>query len=198
MQTDHILLESEWFKDFSLCLTLNFKMVTQPSEAKIPCPLWFLLLLFCALHMPSFTCISLQKPAGSSLRDFFSISSFYVSSPSVAPNCYSFFKMYILQKVIYYLFGIISWSLGLVLLLLSCFSPVWPCDPIDGSPLGSPVPGILQARTLEWVAISFSNGEESILFALIAPSLIAPCTSPSKHLPQTFVVVGHAMWHAGS
>ena len=31
------------------------------------------------------------------------------------------------------------------------------CDPVDGSPPGSPVPGILQARTLEWVAISFSN-----------------------------------------
>ena len=31
------------------------------------------------------------------------------------------------------------------------------CDPIDGSPTGSPIPGILQARTLEWVAISFSN-----------------------------------------
>ena len=31
------------------------------------------------------------------------------------------------------------------------------CDPIDGSPTGSPVPGILQARTLEWVAIAFSN-----------------------------------------
>ena len=35
----------------------------------------------------------------------------------------------------------------------------WPilCDPIDGSPPGSPIPGILQSRTLEWVAISFSN-----------------------------------------
>ena len=31
------------------------------------------------------------------------------------------------------------------------------CDPIDGNLPGSPVPGILQARTLEWVAISFSN-----------------------------------------
>ena len=31
------------------------------------------------------------------------------------------------------------------------------CDPIDGSPPGSPIPGILQARTLEWVVISFSN-----------------------------------------
>ena len=39
-------------------------------------------------------------------------------------------------------------------LLQSCLI-LW--DPIDGSPPGSPVPGILQARTLEWVAISFSN-----------------------------------------
>ena len=31
------------------------------------------------------------------------------------------------------------------------------CDPIDGSPPGSPVPGALEARTLEWIAISFSN-----------------------------------------
>ena len=31
------------------------------------------------------------------------------------------------------------------------------CDPIDGSPPGSPVPGILQAGTLEWVTIAFSN-----------------------------------------
>ena len=31
------------------------------------------------------------------------------------------------------------------------------CDPIDGSPPGTPIPGILQARTLEWVAISFSK-----------------------------------------
>ena len=39
-------------------------------------------------------------------------------------------------------------------LLQSCLTL---CDPIDGSPLGSSVPGILQARILEWVAISFSN-----------------------------------------
>ena len=46
---------------------------------------------------------------------------------------------------------------SLLLLLLRCFSRVRLCDPIDGSPPGSPVPGILQARTPEWVAISFSN-----------------------------------------
>ena len=34
------------------------------------------------------------------------------------------------------------------------------CDPIDGSPPGSPVPGIFQARTLEWVAIAFSNARK--------------------------------------
>ena len=36
------------------------------------------------------------------------------------------------------------------------------CNPIDGSPPGSPVPGILQARTLEWVAISFSTMDMSL------------------------------------
>ena len=59
------------------------------------------------------------------------------------------------------------WLLGLgrTLWLLPCAdtaakslqSCLTLCDPIDGSPPGSPVPGILQARTLEWVAISFSN-----------------------------------------
>ena len=45
-----------------------------------------------------------------------------------------------------------------MLLLLSRFSRVRLCatNPIDGSPPGCPVPGLLQARTLEWVAISFS------------------------------------------
>ena len=45
----------------------------------------------------------------------------------------------------------------LLLLLLSRFSRPVLCDPINGSPPGSPVPGILQARILEWVAISFSS-----------------------------------------
>ena len=45
----------------------------------------------------------------------------------------------------------------LLLLLLSHFSRVQLCDPTDSSPPGSAVPGILQARTLERVAISFSN-----------------------------------------
>ena len=44
-----------------------------------------------------------------------------------------------------------------LLLLLSRVSRVRLCDPTDGSPPGPSVPGILQARTLEWVAISFSQ-----------------------------------------
>ena len=49
-----------------------------------------------------------------------------------------------------------SWRLSAAAVksLQSCLTL---CNPIDGSPLGSPVPGILQARTLEWVAISFSD-----------------------------------------
>ena len=51
-------------------------------------------------------------------------------------------------------FGHLMWRAAVAKSLQSC--PTL-CDPIDGSPPGSPVPGILQARTLEWVAISFSN-----------------------------------------
>ena len=54
------------------------------------------------------------------------------------------------------------WSPLLLLLLISAAAKSLQscrtlCNPIDGSPPGSPVPGILKARTLEWVAISFSN-----------------------------------------
>ena len=49
---------------------------------------------------------------------------------------------------------VLSLKVAAAKLLQSCLTL---CDPIDGSPSGSAVPGILQARTLEWVAISFSN-----------------------------------------
>ena len=44
------------------------------------------------------------------------------------------------------------------------------CDPIDGSPPGSPVPGILQARTLEWGAIAFSKPEHSTIKLTESPT----------------------------
>ena len=59
------------------------------------------------------------------------------------------------------------------------------CDPIDGSPPGSPIPGILQARTLEWVAISFSNaGKRKVKVKslshvrLLATPWTAACQAP--------------------
>ena len=69
------------------------------------------------------------------------------------------------------------------------------CDPIDGSPPGSPVPGILQARTLEWVAISFSNS--FLLFMKVksesevaqsCPTLSDPmdCSPPSSSIHGIF------------
>jgi len=57
--------------------------------------------------------------------------------------------------LIVYEFG--SWLSTYILLLLLLQSCPTLCDSIDGSPPGSPIPGILQARILEWVAISFSN-----------------------------------------
>ena len=65
------------------------------------------------------------------------------------------------------------------------------CDPRDGSPRGSPIPGILQARTLEWVAISFSIGKyirsDDISRSVVSDSLRPheskhtrpPCPSPT-------------------
>ena len=56
------------------------------------------------------------------------------------------------------------------------------CDPIDGSPPGSPIPGILQARTLEWVAISFSNAWKWKVKGKSCPTLCEPmdCSLPGS------------------
>ena len=50
---------------------------------------------------------------------------------------------------------LLVWAAAAAAALLQLYLTL--CDPIDGSPPGSPAAGILQARTLEWVAISFSN-----------------------------------------
>ena len=62
----------------------------------------------------------------------------------------------------------------LLLLLLSRFSQVRLCDPIDGSPPGSSVPGILQAKTLEWAAISLSNAGRHAKLLQLCPTLCDP------------------------
>ena len=65
------------------------------------------------------------------------------------------------------------------------------CDPIDGSPPGSPVPGILQARTLEWVAISFSNAwnwKAKVKFTQSCPTPSDPmdCSLPGSSVHGIF------------
>ena len=78
------------------------------------------------------------------------------------------------------------------------------CDPIDGSPPGFPVPGILQARTLEWVAISFSNAWKwkvkvkslSRVQLLATPWTAAYQAPPSMDLPGKSTGVGcHCLLH---
>ena len=53
------------------------------------------------------------------------------------------------------------------------------CDPVDGSPPGTPVPGILQARTLEWVAISFVD---------VVPKTNFICYKPAKRRKETRIL----------
>ena len=61
------------------------------------------------------------------------------------------------------------------------------CDPVDGSPRGSPVPGILQARTLEWVAISFSSAwkwKVKVKSLSHVRLLATPWTQPTRAPPS--------------
>ena len=103
---------------------------------------------------------------------------------------------------------------ALLLLLLSLWSCLTLCDPIDGSPSGFPVPGILQARTLEWVVISLSNAWKwkvkvkslSCVRLLTTPwlqptRLLCPWDFPGKStgvsyhcLLQKLAVVRHKCW----
>ena len=70
----------------------------------------------------------------------------------------------------------------LLLLLLSLQSYLTLCNSIDGSPLGSSVPGILQARILEWVSISFSNACLHAKSLQSCPTLCDPMDSSPPRL----------------
>ena len=70
-------------------------------------------------------------------------------------------------------------------------------DPIDGSPPGSPIPGILQARTLEWVAISFSNAWKWKWSHSVVSDLVTPWTA-AHQAPPPILKVGILIlssWH---
>ena len=88
--------------------------------------------------------LSLLLPALTSCS--FSLLSFFPYAISVVLLCYFFCKMLTSPS-----------DLSADAAAKSLQSCPTLCDPTDSSPPGSPIPGILQARTLEWVAISFSN-----------------------------------------
>ena len=68
-------------------------------------------------------------------------------------------KVHLVKAMVFpvVIYGCKSWTIKKVAAAKSLQLCLTPCDPIDSSPPGSTIPGILQARTLEWVAISFSN-----------------------------------------
>ena len=70
------------------------------------------------------------------------------------------------------------------------------CDPIDGSPPGSPVPGILQVRTLEWVAISFSNAWKwKVKVKSLSPvQLLATPWTAAYQAPPSMGFSRHEYW----
>ena len=95
------------------------------------------------------------------LSSLLSFKHFFISMYHFTVFPWKVFHKFFMWPDFFLLFQVPTWvcliESFLLLLLLSRFSRVRLCNPIDSSPTGSPVPGILQARTLEWVAISFSN-----------------------------------------
>ena len=85
----------------------------------------------------------------------------------------------------------------LLLLLLRLVSRVWLCDPIDGSPPGSPVPGILQARTLEWVETGTIPSSQCVLHKCEFSLLTLPSYTCLPFWLETLVPrpqVGKKVW----
>ena len=107
-------------------------------------------------------------------------------------------------SLVFNLWHFLSLSLSIMTLILDAAAAkslqLCPtlCDPIDGSPPGSPVPGILQARILEWVAISSSNAWKwkekvrslSRVRLLVTPSTTAYQVPPSMDFPGKSTGVG--------
>ena len=93
--------------------------------------------------------LAIQTPASRALAGRF----FFTSEPPGKPKTMTFIDKQKLRICC----SLTCYAAAAAAAAKSIQSCPTPCDPIDGSPPGFPVPGILQARTLEWVAISFSN-----------------------------------------
>ena len=121
-----------------------------------------------AIRQPGAVCVflwsflALLEPGGGIFR--FYLISLWVLEPKGSIHIWNAFDVFELCSFLLpgtleynpaYLKNVLKTAAAAAKLLQSC-PTLW--DPIDGSPPGSSVPGILQARTLEWVAISFSSG----------------------------------------
>ena len=134
---------------------------------------------------PQIYCDKIVSPRNSILNKLSTFSALPFASGSVLLRVLS-----VRTKSIWYVINILL----LLLLLLSLQSCPTLCDPIDQSPPGFPVPGILQARTLEWVAISFSNAWKwkvkvkslSHVRLLATPWIVAHQTPPSMGFSMGF------------
>ena len=90
-------------------------------------------------------------------KDMTNLDSILKSRDITLPTKVCLFKAMVVFPVVMY--GCESWTIKKAAAAASLQSCPTLCDPIDGSPPGSPISGVLQARTLEWVAISFFNDQ---------------------------------------
>ena len=130
---------------FLLWVVVNKSLKTSETEIwRFRCCRWNLFKTLCEVifYWPE-SSLSASSPPPPPTRVFKACGRFSLKMPLVSSFCNSFSHLDAFSNIA-----------AAAKSLQSCPSL---CDPIDGSPPGSPVPGILQARTLEWVAISFSN-----------------------------------------
>ena len=122
---------------------------------------------------------SLKSPSS---VDFCNVYCFYFSLKHLIVHCYLLLFSYCIYHTSHMSFVVVAAAAAKLLQ-----SYLTLCDPIDGSPPGSPVPGILQARTLEWVAISFSNawkGKVKVKSVSRLQLLATPWTAASQAPPS--------------
>ena len=141
-------LPSAAAKSIQSCPTLCDPIDGSPSGSTIPGILQARTLEWVAISFPNYKYWTIRK--WGSILFFFSL--YFIE---LFGSCiFSFVFVLLFSKQVHVLEPITYAAAAAAKSLQSC--PTL-CDPTDISPPGSPVPGILQARTLEWVAISFSN-----------------------------------------
>ena len=111
-------------------------------------------------------------------------------NPLLNPRSFKFIPLFFLQDFYDISSNILNQLVSTAAAAKSLQSCPTLCDPIDGSPPGSPFPGILQARTLEWVAVSFSNAWKwkVKVVAQSCPTLSDPmdCSLPGSSIHGIF------------